>query len=380
MKTITDSAATEYTYDEMSTDALEQVTIRGEAVISQIRSLQMGAIRELDRRQTHTADGCRTMVEWVTGRLDLSTDTATKLVSTATRLEVLPSVATAAREGTLSFDRTWAITKAADLAENDTNLVDECWRYGVDGLARLPARRHRLTRDQERGAFDRRYVIAQSNLDESSWKVYAQLPGMAGRTLIDALDARVDEMPSDVPEARSSRYADALWAISADSLAGSDGATIDGAAPLLTVFMDATDATPTSGEAGAWIDSGPRVGVDTLEAILCNGVVEVTARTAGGTPLDMGRRTRVIRPRLRRFVLARDDGCTIAGCTSRYRLQVHHIVEWSSGGVTDAGNLTTLCWFHHHVVVHGKGFTIDIDSPPQRRRLIPPIHGPPVSR
>ncbi|MFV9673352.1 MAG: HNH endonuclease signature motif containing protein, partial [Acidimicrobiia bacterium] len=223
-------------------------------------------------------------------------------------------------------------------------------------------------------------VIAQSNLDESSWKIYAQLPGMAGRTLVEALDARVDEMPSGVPEARSTRYADALWAISADSLAGSDGATIDAAAPLLTVFMDATDAAPTSGEAGAWIESGPRVGVDTLEAILCTGVVEVTARAASGEPLDMGRRTRMIRPRLRRFVLARDDGCTIAGCTSRYRLQVHHIVEWSDGGVTDAENLTTLCWFHHHVVIHGKGFTIDIDSPPQRRRLLPPIHGPPTSR
>jgi len=272
----------------MSTDALEQVTIRGEAAISQIRSLQMRAIRELDRRQTNTADGCRTMVEWVTGRLDLSTDTAKRLVSTATRLEVLPTVATAAREGTLSFDRTWAVAKAADLTEDDANLIDECWRYGVDGLARLHARRHRLTRDQERDAFDRRYVIAQSNLDESSWKVYAQLPGMAGRTLVEALDAKVDEMPSVVSEARSTRYADALWAISADSLAGSDGATIDAAAPLLTVFIDATDAAPTSGEAGAWIESGPRVGVDTLKAILCTGVVEVTARAASGEPLDMG--------------------------------------------------------------------------------------------
>ncbi|MEN8235007.1 MAG: HNH endonuclease signature motif containing protein, partial [Actinomycetota bacterium] len=86
---------------------------------------------------------------------------------------------------------------------------------------------------------------------------------------------------------------------------------------------------------------------------------------------------RVIPPRLRRFVLARDDGCTIAGCTSRYRLQTHHVIPWSQGGPTDAANLTTVCWYHHHIAIHGKGFTIDPATPSQRRRLLPPIHGPP---
>ena len=83
--------------------------------------------------------------------------------------------------------------------------------------------------------------------------------------------------------------------------------------------------------------------------------------------------------RLRRWILARDGAvCTVAGCTSRYRLQIHHITRWVDGGRTDAENLTTLCWFHHHVVIHGQGFTIDPHSPPQRRRLLrPPIHGPP---
>ena len=93
----------------------------------------------------------------------------------------------------------------------------------------------------------------------------------------------------------------------------------------------------------------------------------------------MGRRSRPISPQLRRFVLDRDGAaCTIAGCTSRYRLQVHHIKRWIDGGRTDPENLTTVCWFHHHVVIHGQGFRIDPDSPPQRRRLLqPPIHGPP---
>ena len=172
---------------------------------------------------------------------------------------------------------------------------------------------------------------------------------------------------------------DALWAISLDSLAGGDGATIDTATPLLTVFVDATDAAASNGQAGVTVEPGPRVGAAAIEAILCDGIIEVTARTRDGTPLALGRRSRVIPPRLRRWILARDGAvCTVAGCTSRYRLQIHHITRWVDGGRTDAENLTTVCWFRHHVVIHGQGFTIDPHSPPQRRRLLrPPIHDPP---
>ena len=72
------------------------------------------------------------------------------------------------------------------------------------------------------------------------------------------------------------------------------------------MFVDASEAAPTRGEAGVTIEAGPRVGEATIEAILCDGIVEVTARTSDGMPLALGRRSRVIPPRLRRFVLHRD--------------------------------------------------------------------------
>ncbi|MEN8113447.1 MAG: DUF222 domain-containing protein [Actinomycetota bacterium] len=361
--------------EALNTDVLEQVLLNGEATIARIRAAQMTVLGELDRRQAHTADGCRNMVEWTTARLDLAPETAKTLMTTARRLESLPTVRNAAAGGSVSFDRCAAIARITDPSD-DRDAVDEFAIYDVAGIRRLASRRHRLSRDEEREAFDRRYVVAQPNLDESSWKVHARLPGIAGRTLVDALDTTVDRLP-DSSESRSTRRADALWQISLDSLQGSDGASIETASPLLTVFMDANDAAPTDGEAGVWIQAGPRVGLDTLDAIFCDGVVEVTARASDGTPLNMGRRTRVIPPRLRRFVLARDDGCTIVGCTSRYRLQVHHITPWSQGGATDASNLATVCWYHHHIAIHARGFTIDLDSPTHRRRLRPPTRAPP---
>ena len=75
--------------------------------------------------------------------------------------------------------------------------------------------------------------------------------------------------------------------------------------------------------------------------------------------------------------MARDGGvCTADGCgSSYYRLQPLHVQHRSDGDDNDPSNLTSLCWFHHYVVIHGRGFRIAPDSQPLRRRFHPP-HDP----
>ncbi len=174
---------------------------------------------------------------------------------------------------------------------------------------------------------------------------------------------------------REQRRADALVGIARDSLnrkpheGGVSG-------PVVTVMVEAVAAAESKGEAGVAISGGPRVGPDTLDRILCEGSVEVMVdRGSGRSPVVSATRG-VIPPKIRRFVLLRDRGCTIDGCGSRYRLQVHHIVPRSKGGTHDVENLATLCWWHHQVAIHGRGYRIDPTSPPQRRRIIPPEHDP----
>ncbi len=290
----------------LSTDTLEQRLVTGEATIAKIRNAQMTILREIDRRQTPTADGSRSMVEWVTGRLDVSPETAKALVSTSRRLEALPTVEQAAGDGSISFDRTTVVAQIA-VPSDDETIIDELSVYDVAGIRRLRSNRHRVTRGMEREAFETRYVAVQANLDESSWRVHGHLPGGAGRCFVQALDTKADVLPADPDgnRTRTTRYADALWAISIDSLSGGDGATIETSTPLLTVFVDAHDAAVSNGETGVVIEAGPRVGPDTVEAILCDGIIEVTARATDGTPVNMGRRSRTIPPRLKRFILAR---------------------------------------------------------------------------
>jgi hypothetical protein len=60
--------------------------------------------------------------------------------------------------------------------------------------------------------------------------------------------------------------------------------------------------------------------------------------------------------RVRRdYVVFERDGwrCTAPGCTSYRDLHRHHIVYRSHSGSSRRSNLTTLCWWHHKVGIHG---------------------------
>ncbi|MGH9870477.1 MAG: HNH endonuclease signature motif containing protein, partial [Candidatus Polarisedimenticolia bacterium] len=45
--------------------------------------------------------------------------------------------------------------------------------------------------------------------------------------------------------------------------------------------------------------------------------------------------------------------CSVPGCTRRATLEDHHLVFLSAGGGQELTNRESLCWFHHHVGIHG---------------------------
>ncbi len=219
--------------------------------------------------------------------------------------------------------------------------------------------------------------MIQPNLDESSWRIWGQLPGSDGQLVEKALMQRSDELPTLPGEGRGERMADALTSICLDSLTGgSEGREVT----VGEVFIDASIAAPSLGEAGVTLSSGLRAGPNILSEILCTGPVRVIFQGNDGRPVGATDLSEAIPPRTRSYVWMRDHGvCTIDGCRSRYRLQPHHIHERSAGGDNHPDNLTLLCWFHHHVAIHGLGMILDPTSPPQRRRLLRRNHrGPPL--
>ena len=67
-------------------------------------------------------------------------------------------------------------------------------------------------------------------------------------------------------------------------------------------------------------------------------------------PLDVGRRTPIVPPAMRRAVIARDRQCRFPGCERPHTwCDAHHVVHWADGGTTSVGNLVLLCRRHHRM-------------------------------
>jgi hypothetical protein len=356
--------------DSLTPDDLERSLLSVEGQIAELRLVQASLLRAVDVAQVPLADGCRSLQEWTRARLDVTDGTARDLVVAARAVPDQPQVQALADEG-VSFDRLVATSRLV-ASGADVETVQRSLGFDLAGVVRLRERHRLISREDEAAAFRDRYLVLQPALDGSRGSIRGELPGLEYVTVQEALTRRVDEL-RQLPGPRipgRALFADALVAVCQDRLdpVAETGGEGHGREPLVSVLVDADLAGQTNGEAGAEIVYGPRVGPLTLERILCGGRVELIG-FRDGRPVVASDATRAIPPQLRRLVAWRDGGCVIDGCTSRYRLQVHHIRHRSNGGGHDPENLTTMCWFHHQVCVHGMGLELAPDSPPQRRRF-----------
>jgi hypothetical protein len=243
----------------------------------------------------------------------------------------------------------------------------------LSDVAKMTANQRRLLAQDEEREFSGRFLSIRPTLDRTAWSLSGRIPGAMGKLVEEALLRRSDELrllAGGDSRSLGQRQADSLVAICQDSLEirNEEGRRDTGrTAGVVTVFVDAR--SENTDEHAAEVAFGPRVGPATLEALLCGGAVRVIGLD-GAVPVATSATTRAIPPAIRDAVVFRDGGCAIDGCASTYRLEPHHIVPWSESGSHTVENLTALCWYHHHVAVHGEGFRIDTSSPPGRRRLV----------
>ena len=347
---------------QLTGDQLDSLLERIRLAESQLKAVQTRVLRELDRRQIPLGDGMRTLEDWIVGRLDV-TQSSAKRLATVARADSADLDELLA-DG-ISFDR---VAELAGAGETDPHL-----ELDLPGLRSELARRTSILASDEQSSFDDRFLAIQPTLDDTAWSLWGKLPALEGKHIADTLDRVADELPeppSGHRESRATRRADALFVVcDRHNPDGEDAGSAAGPGVPATVFVDATN---TTARPAAWLASGPRVGPSTLERILCGSPIDVIALTEDGQPLRVGNATTAIPPATRRFVTWRDGGmCAADGCSSTYRLQPHHITERTDGGDHHHTNLTSLCWYHHHVVIHGRGFRIDPASPTRRRRFLP---------
>ncbi len=339
-----------------------------EAEIAAIRAHQVKAIKTMD-----LAGGGPPSLSVLAAELDVSVTTAGALLETAIRTPIESASMKRLESGEWSFDRAAAMATLTTAGADDATVSDAEER-DIAGVHKIRALLNRITRRSEREAHEQRQLRSWASLDESVGFIHGQFAGYDWRVLTKAIDERTDMLRRAGAEATIDQLrADAMVAMAQDWFDGRPGPLRpERAGPIVTVMVDAALASRTNAEAGVVITDGPRIGPDTLDRIMCEGSVEIIVDRGNAVPLAVGPTTRVVPPKMRRFILSRDGACTIGGCNSTYRLEVHHIIPRSRGGTHVPENLTTLCWWHHHVAIHGQGLYIDPESPPKRRRLIPP--------
>ena len=164
-------------------------------------------------------------------------------------------------------------------------------------------------------------------------------------------------------ESFSTRRADALSQLADSYLAHGPKATSTADRYQVVVHVsaatltgDVSAETPDLFNTGfSYLEDGPYISAETARRLGCDASkIEVTD-DAEGEPLNIGRKSRIIPPGMRRALRMRDDGCRFPGCTHKHFIDGHHIEHWADGGETRMDNLVQLCR-HHHRLVHEHGF------------------------
>ena len=370
-----------YAHPEVECAKAEAALVRGEAQISRARGDQLAWLKTMLRHHGPARYGYNNPTDLVVSRLDVHRATARELVYLAQRLD--DSLVESIRHGRVSYVRVLEETRLREAGASPEDIA-ATRKLGIDEIKRIRQQHQRMTRADEKQVFDSQYMAFQPSLDGTHVRVNGQLGAMEAEICRQGLDRRGEQIipaGEQRPDA-GQRRALALTTLCQDELdrqptqpattAEKIRAARNRREPVVMVVTNQPLAEESRFEKGASILAGGRVGPDTIDLVECTGRIETI--TLDGQHITHHGSKAGIPPTLRRAVLARDNGCTIDACQSVYRLEVHHTVERSRGGDNTPENLTTLCWWHHHVAIHRQGMKIDPTSPPQRRKLQPTQH------
>ncbi len=337
-------------------------------------------LAEIDRRGLVARDGYLSTTAWLAHTQRMTWGSARMQTRMARALDEMPLAIEAIRRGEVSWSAASVLVDARTahpeaFREAEPTLVDAARRLGVCDLQKAVAYwRQRVEASLEGGAraFERRRLHASVSF-MGMVRVDGDLDPENGETLLTALGAVLDAEARGRTEedtrSPAQRRADALGEICRQWLDRKDRPTVAGERPHVTLTI-AGEALHGRDGATRELDHVGPVDAATAERLLCDSSVMRMVMSADSQPLDVGRRTPVWPPAIRRAVVARDRHCRFPGCDRPpVQCDVHHIVTWSRGGPTSLEDGILLCRRHHRLVHEpgGFGLAFEDDVPVFRR-------------
>ena len=319
-------------------------------------------VADYDSSEAWADAGARSCAHWLSVAAGFDLRSSAELVRVGHALKELPAIAEAFARGELSFDKVRAVTRVA-LAQDEAMWLGVALSSSGSQLARIcRAVRSALDVNDPRRADDE---LAHRGV-RSWWRndgmleLMAVLPREDGAVVMAAIDSVTKDLvrercaPNPRPDApapdrlrRSVLEADALVRMCEQHLSATTPEPL--VAPTRQVVIHVDSSVLRGEEAGgrSHVEDGPWLSAQAARWQACDAdTVTVTERD--GLPVDVGRAHRVIPPRLRLALHARDQGCRYPGCgVPAKRCEGHHWQHWIDGGATDLCNCLLLCRFHH---------------------------------
>lgn len=313
-----------------------------------------------DRAELYRTEGARNTASMLSAMFHISNWKARRWIEAAYALDSLPLMAAALETGALSLDKVCELARFATQSD-EKKLIAWARRVTVatirgrgDEAARREFKEAKKTRDA-------RYLRAHQ------WDDHIVIDGLLpldeGRAVMAAVDELATELPRHPDEelngvseetSMEQRRADALVLLAASAV-GAETIT-----PEVIVYAPVEALAHDDGSCS--LDKGGALHPETARRLSCDACLQVVITGEGKQPLGIGDRSRVIPRWLRRLVMRRDhQTCTFPGCEMKRFLDVHHVIHWIRGGLTDLDNLVTVC-HRHHTLVHEEGWSVTLGT------------------
>ena len=300
----------------------------------------------------------------------MSTRAANSVAKTAAGLAEMPKLAESLASGAITVEHA-AVAVGAAAKTSPEQVEDELSKLAevssVDMFTEQSRRwvnRNQLDDGVERYQQQRRNRLLKHWVnDEGMGVLLAELDPTSYQQVVKAINVEYDRLwrddggrdgtPDEVRTAQQ-RLADAFVALITDPGRRGPGST----RMQLIAVADIERLRADNPTGVAEIVGGEALPQSVLERLMCMATVTGVVFDEKGQPIWVGRDRRFPTEAQIKAIIARDRHCTGTGCTAGpERCEIHHIVPWEEGGLTDIDKMCLACPHCHHNI-HDRGYIV----------------------
>ena len=300
----------------------------------------------------------------------MSTRSANTVAKTAAGLAEMPKLAESLADGAITVEH--AAVAVAAAAKTSTEQVDNelsklAETSSVDVFTEQSRRwvnRNQPDDGAELYQQQRHRRLFKHWVNEAGMGVLlAELDPTSYQQAVKAINVEYDRMwrddggrdgtPDDV-RTTPQRLADAFVALISDPGRRGPGST----RMQLIAVADIERLRGDNPTGVAEIVGGEALPQTVLERLMCIATVTGVVFDGKGQPIWVGRDRRFPTEAQIKAIIARDRHCRGTGCTAGpERCEIHHIVPWEEGGLTDIDKMCLACPHCHHNI-HDRGYIV----------------------